>query len=145
MEVKSVIKKAFVYIVIICLGILAGAHMRGTASATAPSGEEIGAQIRNGQPAPMVPNEQWSYCVPDRVATYTTRMHIRCAAAINGIYFFAVPISDSKHAARMLATMLTAQAAGLPTRVLFDPDDTSNLPPGCLETDCRLLLAIEID
>jgi hypothetical protein len=71
-------------------------------------------------------------------------MHIRCAADIEGIWYFAVPTSDSKHAARMLATMLTAHATGQWTSVLFDPMDTSNLPPGCLETDCRLLLAIEI-
>lgn len=145
MEINSVIKKSFVYIAVICLSILAGAQLRETASATAPSGDEIGSQLRIEQPAPMAPNTHWAYCVPDRVATYTTRLHIKCASAINGIYFFAVPTSDSKHAARMLATMLTAHAAGLPTWVLFDPDDTSNLPPGCLETDCRLLLAIETD
>jgi hypothetical protein len=144
MAIQPWIKKAFIYFVIICLGILVGTQFGGTASATAPSISDVEPGSLSVDSVPMSPTQQWSLCFPDKVATYTTRLHIKCATDIDGIYFFAVPISDSKHAARMLATMLTAHATGQWTSVLFDPADTSNLPPGCLAVDCRLLHAIEI-
>jgi hypothetical protein len=145
MEIKSTIRKVAVYLVIICLGILAGTQLRGTASATALSPDEMVSQARTEQAVLMSPNAEWHLCVPESVATYTTRIHIECATAIGNIKYFAVPTSESKHAARMLATMLTAHAAGMTASILFEPDDTSDLPPGCLEADCRLLLAVAVE
>jgi hypothetical protein len=145
MAIRPLIKKVFVYVVIVCLGVLAGAQLKGTATATAPSSDAVFSKTKKHQPVPMYPNAQWEPCVPDSVATYNTRVHVKCTVPIGGIEYFAVPTSDSKHAARMLATMLTAHAAGKPTSVLFDPADTSNLPPGCLVADCRLLLAVAIE
>jgi hypothetical protein len=145
MTIRPLIKKMFVYIVFICLGILAGAQLSGKASAIAPSPDEMIPKTTNQQPVPMYPNATWGYCFPESVATYITRVHIKCAAAIGTIQYFAVPTSDSKNAARILATLLTAHASGNPTSVLYDLSDTSNLPPGCYASDCRLLLAVAIE
>ena len=145
MAIRPLIKKIAVSIVIICLGILAGAQLRDTASATALLSDEMIPKTKNEQPLPMHPNATWGYCFPESVATYTTRVHIKCVAAIGGIQYFAVPTSDSKNAARILATLLTAHASGNPTSVLYEPADTSNLPPGCEESDCRLLLAVAFE
>ncbi len=145
MAIRPLIKKVFVYVVRICLGILAGAQLRGTASATAPSLGEMVPETSNQGPVPMYPNAVWGYCVPLNVTTYISRVHVKCTAAIGSIQYFAVATSDSKNAARILATLLTAHAAGKPTSVLYEPLDTSNLPPGCWEGDCRLLLAVAVE
>jgi hypothetical protein len=41
----------------------------------------------------------------------------------------------------MLSLLSTALVAGQPLSVLYDPANTSDLPPACLAADCRLLIA----
>lgn len=83
-----------------------------------------------------------STCVPAGVAVYTTRIHIKCTAAVGGISYFAVSTADKDHAARVLNTISTAQALGRTVSILYDPAVISNLPTGCQSSDCRTLLAV---
>jgi len=86
-------------------------------------------------------SQTWITCTPVEVAVISTnRAHVRCAAPVGGIDFFAVPTDDPPHIARMLSILSIAQAAGRTLNLLYDPADTSSLPPGCAQSNCRLLL-----
>ncbi len=87
----------------------------------------------------------WYTCMPARVATFTTRIHVRCAAAApNGIWYFAYPSSDTANASRFLSLLSTALVAGKQVNLLYDPADTSGAAYGCAAADCRALRAVEI-
>jgi hypothetical protein len=90
------------------------------------------------------PAQTWVGCTPDSVASYNTRIHVRCTASVGGISYWAVSTENPAHAARMLSVLSTAKVGGRTLSLLYDPADTSNLPPGCLVSDCRLLLAAAI-
>jgi hypothetical protein len=83
-------------------------------------------------------------CTPIGVMTYTKsgRVHVECAAAVNGIRFFAVSTGDAANAARVLSTITTAQVAGRTLTILYDPADLSGASIGCQTNDCRLILAV---
>jgi len=70
------------------------------------------------------------------------RAHVRCAAPVGGIDFFAVPTDNPAHVARVLSILSTAQAAGRTLNILYDPADASSLPLGCAPTNCRLLRGV---
>lgn len=87
----------------------------------------------------------WYTCTPVRVASFATRIHVRCAAAApNGIWYFAYPTSDTANASRFLSLLSTALVAGKQVNVLYDPADTSGAAYGCLAADCRALRAVEM-
>ena len=86
-------------------------------------------------------SEQWITCVPDNVAAYTTRIHVKCTSSVGGIWYYAADINNPAHAARILSVLTTAKVAGRTLEILYDPADTSHLPPGCAVANCRLLLA----
>ena len=52
-----------------------------------------------------------------------------------------VPGGRYSHIASAIMTVTTAKVAGRTLDILYDPADTSHLPPGCAVADCRLLLA----
>jgi hypothetical protein len=85
--------------------------------------------------------ETWTSCVPVGIATYKTRIHVRCAAAVGGISFFAVATQDTAYAARVLSVLTAAQLGGRTLQILFDPADLTGASVGCLTTDCRLIRA----
>lgn len=84
----------------------------------------------------------WIDCTPVQVVTYAGRIHVKCAAAVGGITFFAAPTTDASHAARILSIISTAQVAGRTMVILYDPDDISGEAYGCLIHDCRPIGAV---
>ena len=78
-------------------------------------------------------------CQPDEVAVWPNRIHVRCESAIGGVLYFAVPVSDAPHAARMLSLISTAVVAGRTMLVIYEPSDTSGVALGCPANNCRLL------
>lgn len=85
--------------------------------------------------------DTWTACVPVEVATYQGRIHVRCAASVGGINFFAASTQDTAYAARLLAILTAAQVAGRTLNILFDPADQSGAAIGCGVNDCRLIRA----
>ena len=84
----------------------------------------------------------WISCTPVEIATHPTRVHVRCAAAVGGITFFAAATQDTAYAARVLSVVTAAQVAGRTLNILYDPADQSGAAIGCLTTDCRLIRAV---
>jgi hypothetical protein len=80
-------------------------------------------------------------CVPIQVAVFTNapRLHVRCAASVGGIIYFALSTADSPLAARVLSILTTAQVAGRTLGIRYDPADTSGTSIGCQANDCRLI------
>ena len=88
--------------------------------------------------------EVWVTCTPTGVATYPSRVHIRCAQSFSGVVYFAYKASDSAGAARNMSMATSALIAGRNVRVLYDPADQSGASIGCQTNDCRLLRGLEI-
>jgi hypothetical protein len=86
--------------------------------------------------------ETWVSCTPVRVVTYQGRVHVQCAAPINGVVYFAVSTQDSAFAARVLSVIATAQVARRTLSILYDPADLSGAAIGCQNTDCRLIRGV---
>jgi hypothetical protein len=84
----------------------------------------------------------WISCVPVQVMNYRSRVHVKCAAPVGGISYFAASTSDSAFAARTLSTISTAQVAGRTLTILYDPADASGTTIGCQANDCRLIQAV---
>lgn len=147
MSVQPLIKRFFVYAVMVCLGILIGAQLMGAASASPPSSDEnLLAQTTDPQANPMEPDTvKWYTCTLANVVVWTERVHVKCTVADGVIQYFAAPNSNSKHAARVLSTLLTAQATGNQVAVQYDTLDTSGTAYGCLASNCRPILALSID
>jgi hypothetical protein len=91
--------------------------------------------------APALAAETWINCTPVQVAAYQQRLHVRCAAAVGGISFFALGTQDAANASRVLAVLTAAQVAGRTLNILYDPADQSGAAIGCLTSDCRLIHA----
>ena len=88
---------------------------------------------------------QWSTCTPARVGVFTNRVHVRCTSANAGILYYAFSTNDQAAVARVLALLNSAILTGRTLTILNDPADTTSGPPvGCLASDCRLILALEI-
>jgi hypothetical protein len=88
---------------------------------------------------------EWVACTPVNVATFSSRVHVRCASSVGtGIFFFARETSNAADAQRFLSTLLAAHVSGRPLSLLADLSNTSNLPSGCAASDCRLLVAAAV-
>jgi hypothetical protein len=83
-------------------------------------------------------------CAPVEVATFETRVHVRCTTAINGIQFFAVLTASRDNAARFLEVFSTAQAKSRGLHVFFDPADLTGAFFGCSNADCRVARGAEM-
>lgn len=86
--------------------------------------------------------QNWITCVPVAVANFDNRVHVRCAAPVGNIHFFAAPTSNYAYAARVLSTLSAAQVAGRTLDILYDPDDISGESFGCGALDCRRIIAV---
>jgi hypothetical protein len=84
----------------------------------------------------------WISWAPVEIMTYQGRVHVRCAAPVGGVLFFAVSTQDSAFAARILSVIATAQVAGRTLSLLYDPTDLSGAAIGCQTNDCRLIQAV---
>ena len=79
-------------------------------------------------------------CTPSNVAVLSNRIHVKCAASVaGGIWYFALPTSDSAHANRTLSLLTTALAGGRPLSIDYNPSSTAGTSIGCLSSDCRLI------
>ena len=85
---------------------------------------------------------KWVSCTPERVVTSKNRVYVRCAQAIAGIRYFSAPTQDSRFAARVLSILSTAQVAGRPLSILYNPADLSGARTRCKNSDCRLIIAV---
>jgi len=86
----------------------------------------------------------WITCTPVGTATFQGRVHVRCAASIGGVSFFAASTSDWTYAARILSIAESAQVGGRSLDILYDPADLSGASIGCLTADCRLIQGISL-
>lgn len=85
--------------------------------------------------------ETWTSCVPAEIMTYSVRIHVRCAASVGGVLYFAVSTTDAQFASRILSVISSAQVAGRTLTILYDPADLSGGQIGCQTNDCRLIRA----
>ena len=84
----------------------------------------------------------WITCTPVNIVAYDIRVHVKCAAAVAGIQFFAAPTTDPANVARILSVISTAQVSGRTLFILYDPDDLIGDSYGCLTNDCRTIIAV---
>jgi len=140
-----------VYAAIFLLGMLIAPVFTGLLPAVVPAGSQA-ALAQSGAPETIPTNLQDGdapdfsvfTCNPDFVGEFTNRVHVHCnTPALNGVYWFATPTSDSKRAARIFSLLLTAAAAAKNVRVYYD-DAASGASFGCAVSDCRPILYIEL-
>ncbi len=86
-------------------------------------------------------SQTFTNCTPVQVMAFAQRIHVRCAAAVGGIRFFALGTANAPNVARVLSILTTAQVAGRDLTILFDASDLSGASIGCQTNDCRLILA----
>ena len=86
----------------------------------------------------------WVSCTPVGTASYQGRVHVKCAASVGGISYFAASTSDWAYVGRILSIGETAQVGGRTLDILYDPADLSGAAIGCATLDCRLIQAISL-
>ena len=94
----------------------------------------------SAMPAAATPQD--TSCTPTQVVEWGTRVHVRCAAAVGGVSYFALSTSEPHRAARVLSLASTALVAGRTLIINFDPADLSGASFGCQTNDCRVIRAI---
>lgn len=95
----------------------------------------------------VIPASAVTYtCTPERVATFSNRVHVRCTTATPaGILWFAVcSDGNSAFAARALSTFTAAKVTGKNLALFYESADTSGTACGCLATDCRVVWGAEV-
>jgi hypothetical protein len=92
--------------------------------------------------APLPARAADASCVPVQVAVFTNRLHVRCAAAVGGIHYFAMATSDAALSARVLSILTTAQVAGRTLGIEYEPSDTTGAAIGCQAADCRVIRGV---
>jgi hypothetical protein len=86
--------------------------------------------------------EEFVSCDPVAVATFASRIHVRCAASVGGgIFYFAHSTQNAAAVQRVLTVLTAAQVAGRTLLILTDLADTSGTSIGCGAADCRPLRA----
>ena len=149
---KDSVKRIVKNVALILLGVLISAALLASntvGGAALPQGAGAAAQgavpeVQLGSFAASSPDAVWTNCTPANVASYTTRVHVKCTASVGGIWYFAVATDNPAHVARILSVLSTAKVAGRTLSILYEPGSTSDLPPGCAASDCRTLLAAAI-
>jgi hypothetical protein len=94
--------------------------------------------------APAWASSTWISCTPVNTATYQSRVHVKCAASVGGISYFAASTSDWAYVARILSIGESALLGGRTLDILYDPADVSGAGIGCATVDCRLIQGIAI-
>ena len=91
--------------------------------------------------------EKWGTCtVQDVMVWDKARLHIRCATAVDGYTFFAVPWSNTEFLSQALSIASAAIAYNKTIDVVYNPSDTTSGPTfNCDSIDCRPLIAIKIN
>lgn len=89
--------------------------------------------------------ETWIKCESVQVVAYEVRVHVKCAAATEGVFYFAASTDNHDNADRMLHVMTAAHLSDHTLSILYDPERTDDLPNGCRAEDCRKLLAIGME
>ena len=93
---------------------------------------------------PAWASQTWISCAPVNTATYQGRVHVKCAASVGGVSYFAASTSDSAYVARILSIGESALLGGRTLDILYDPADLSGASIGCATVDCRLIQGIAI-
>ena len=98
-----------------------------------------------GPPARPPAQEDAFQCIPQGVAAYTSRIHVRCVNPSGENVYFAVPTSDGAHADRVLHVATTAMTAGR-TVTIWHARGYNELADsiGCAYDNCRLLTGIDM-
>jgi len=74
------------------------------------------------------------------------RLHIKCAPAVDGFTFFAVPWSNTEFLNQALSVATTSIAYNKTVNVLYNTSDTTTGPTfSCAANNCRPLMAIGIN
>ncbi len=94
--------------------------------------------------APAWASSTWISCTPVGTATFQGRVHVKCAASIGGVSYFAASTSDWTYVARILSVAESAQVGGRTLDILYDPSDLSGASIGCQTGDCRLIQGISL-
>jgi heme A synthase len=140
-----------IYAAIFVLGVLLGPAVSAQLAGL-KSGDSPAAAAQAGDPqaippelaGPDAPNFSTFVCTPDFVGEFIDRVHVHCTVAASGtIWWFATPTSDSKRAARIYSTLLTALASAKNVRVYYDPA-ASGAAYGCSFSNCRPILYLEL-
>lgn len=133
--------------VILSLGIFIGVQLTGRVEA-APTQLTTQEPIQQGSTTSSASPETihaQHLCTIADVMVDVVRIHVRCTVAnTDGMQFFAVSTADTKHTARVLALLLTAQATGKTIDIFYNQNDTSGSTFGCLEVNCRLILFVKM-
>jgi len=146
----TIVLYAAIFVAGLLLGPAVGAQLAGMKAGGSPA-----AAAQSGDPqavppeltGPDAPDFTTFVCTPTIAGEFINRVHVRCSAAVptTNIVYFATPTSDSKRAARIYSTLLTAIAAAKNVRVYYNAGDTTTGPPfGCGSNDCRPILYLEI-
>jgi hypothetical protein len=89
--------------------------------------------------------EKWALCKPVETMSYATRVHVKCATPVDGVFwYFAASTQDARFASRMLNVSMVGQVAEKTLAILFDPADQSGAAFGCQPNDCRTARAVGI-
>ncbi len=137
--------------ILISWSVLAGPSARETAStasvevgAADGTGQVIHTDIEPSVSAVSPSASVWTQCNPVNVAAFSKRVHVKCAAAVSGIRWFAVSTADASNAARVMSLLTAAHISGRTLDILYDPSDTSGTAIGCRANDCRLIQAVGV-
>jgi hypothetical protein len=86
-------------------------------------------------------------CTPAGVGVFASKaVSLRCTTGAppgNSIFYFAFSLKK-KEAPLMLQLFMAAKAEGKLLAIFYEPDDLSGQKIGCSPSECRLLLAAEI-
>lgn len=143
----TIVLYAAIFVAGLLLGPAVGAQLAGLKTGGSPA-----AAAQSGDPqaippeltGPNAPDFTTYVCNPDFVGEFITRVHVHCTvAAAGGIWWFATPTSDSKRAARIYSTLLTAIASGKTVRVYYNTTDNGE-KFGCGFSNCRPILYLEL-
>lgn len=142
----TIVLYAAIFVAGLLLGPAVGAQLAGMKAGSSPA-----AAAQSGDPqaippeltGPNAPDFTTFLCTPDFVGEFVLRVHVHCNPAAGSIQWFATPTSDSKHAARIYSTLLTAIAAAKKVRIYYNTTDNGS-SYGCGFSNCRPILYLEI-
>jgi hypothetical protein len=97
------------------------------------------ASIRQGNAAQTV-----GTCTVSGVAVFDNRIHVRCSVPVGGFTFFAVAVSNSANAARLLTLFNSARTYNRQLSIWYDPNDLTGASFGCQNSDCRVARGAEL-
>jgi len=148
-------KDAFLIALVVLLAALLLVSVTGGSSVRVADPRSPTAGGAGGQAAPaaqLVPSDASSpaapsaatfiTCTPNQVMNFKGRVHVHCSTSFSGISYFALSTADPSNAARVLSVASAALVSGRQVTILYDPADLSGAAIGCLNVDCRLIIAI---